>query len=319
MNLVEQIFEQAKGGSAQGESFYSAFAQGAQQAQRQQQLDMQKQQLAMEIAQAPLKQTLLQQDSDLKVLAVQNGLQQRQNYINATSAFTNLSDQVTANLEDGSLNEAVLAFTKGGLSNNVLLTDPRYVALGKQLDLMQREADLAEYRKGVVEARTSSFTPTVTTVTDPTTGKKYPVVQTGPHQSQVLDPEKDALTRKAQELRAAELQQHLPETAKAELRSTYKQIDRLQESLDALPEMSGMIWNRQPNPKRIELQKRIDALKEKAASLARPAAPAAAPASATPPTAPSSLRLGSVVVQGGKRYIYQGGDPKDPSSYVEAR
>lgn len=269
MNLVEQIFAQAQAGAANGAGFGQFLAEGVAQGQRQQQIDVQKQQLALEIAQAPLKQTLLQQDADMNAAKLELFLQQRADTTKATQAFAGLASRVSPLLDDGQIDEAQNALMEEGANNAFLLTDPRFKAL---YDFTTRAQDA---KLALIRARGDAFEPQLTTLTDPKTGKEYPVIRTGPHVSQVLDPEKDALKRRDQELRAQQLQQKLSDTAKAELHSLYKQIDAKQEKLEALPEKSGMIWNRVPNPKRAELQAEIDALKEKAHGLAGSGASAA--------------------------------------------
>lgn len=141
MNLVDQIFEQAKAGSAQGQGFGQFFAEGVSAGQRQQQINQQQQQLAMEIAQAPLKQTLLQQDSDIKALSIEQLLKKRNDDIQNTKAFMGLQDVVNSRLEEGDLPEAINAFTQINTETPDLWVDPRSQALGKQLDAMQKEAD----------------------------------------------------------------------------------------------------------------------------------------------------------------------------------
>lgn len=315
MNLIDQVFAQQSSGSAEGQGFGQFFVAGLQAGQHQQQIDIAKQQLAMEIGQARLKQTLLQQDAAMNQAKLELFLQGREDTAKATQAFAGLAAQVSPLLEDGQIDEAQNLLMREGAANAFLLTDPRFKNL---YDFTTKAQDA---KLELLRARGSEYTPKLVTVTDAKTGKEYPVIQTGPHVSQVVDPAKDDLKKRDQELRLMQLQQKLPEAAKAELKSLYKEIDRKKEQLDALPEMSGMIWNRQPNPKRAALQKEIDDLRVKANQLsqvpAAGAAPSAPSAAATPSPALSNLRLGSIVIQNGKRYAYIGGDPNDPNSYAE--
>ena len=126
---------------------------GAQLAQSQQRINLEKQQLAAELAQLPLKQTLMQQKATLQGLTIEDKLRDQQNYLDGTTSFVNLKATVSPLLASGKLDDAITFTTQAGLDNNFLLTDPRYKSLTSQLDSMKREADIQEYRKGMIEAR----------------------------------------------------------------------------------------------------------------------------------------------------------------------
>jgi hypothetical protein len=151
-SLVEQIMLQSQAGSANGAGFGDYFFKGKQLSQQQQQIDMQKQELAANLAMMPLKQTLMQQDAKLNEFQLQDRLQSRQNYLDSTGAFTNLTARLSPLLNEGKLEEAQKEAVSAGLSNSFLLTDPRYKSLTGQLDSMRKEADLAQYRMMQAEA-----------------------------------------------------------------------------------------------------------------------------------------------------------------------
>jgi len=136
---------------AQSRLGFASLAQRAQEFEQQQAIEKQK--LGMELAQVPLRNTLLQQQAQENALKIELGLKAKQDDIEATGAFTGLADRVSPMLKTGKLDDALATYADAGLNNNVLLTDPRYQNLGKQLDAMRKEADLAIYRKGSVEAR----------------------------------------------------------------------------------------------------------------------------------------------------------------------
>lgn len=131
MSLIDQIFEQSKLGTAPDPSA-NPFVSGVALGQHQQQINM-------ELAQLPLKQTLLQQDAQLNSLRLEQGLKARQDDIEATAAWGGLSGAVNDRLKEGDLGGAITAYTKGNSEFPALWVDPRSQALGKQLDAMQRQ------------------------------------------------------------------------------------------------------------------------------------------------------------------------------------
>lgn len=294
MNLVDQIFEQAKLGTAVDPSA-NPFATGVQLGQHQQQIDAQKRQLALEVAQAPLKQTLLAQDAAMNEAKLQMFLQGREDTAKATQAFAGLASAVSPLLEAGEIDKAQNALMEAGANNAFLLNDPRFKSL-YDFTTKAQDAKLA-----LLRARSESFTPKLVTLTDEATGKPITVVQTGPHVSQIADLNKSAMEKKALELRQQRLEKELAPSAKAELRDIYDQIKSKREKLDALPEMSGMVWNRVANPKRAALQTEIDALREKAKQLEAP------PPAAAAPSASKSFEVGKTYTDAqGNKAIYRG-------------
>lgn len=98
-SLVDQILAQSQAGSAGGEHLASSFATGIQLGQRQQQINLEKQQLAVELAQLPLKQTLMQQSAEMNKLKLTEALETRDLQIKNESALReayNLAGQALA-------------------------------------------------------------------------------------------------------------------------------------------------------------------------------------------------------------------------------
>lgn len=91
-------------GVAAGTQIANARAQRTGLAQRamefQQQMEIQKQQFAQELAQAPLKQTLLQQNAQMNALKLEAGLRDQQNLIDTESDFAGLANAVTHAMQE---------------------------------------------------------------------------------------------------------------------------------------------------------------------------------------------------------------------------
>lgn len=180
MNLVEQIFAQAQAGSANGAGFGQFFAEGVSQGQRQQQIDVQKQQLALEIAQAPLKQTLLQQDAQMNALRIQNGLEARQHELEATQAYTGLAAQVSPLLKSGQIDKAQELIGAAVSENGYLAIDGRTKALFDMTTKMQDAKIAVIQAKGAASAKDFTGFPLYKTVKDDQ-GNDMQVMQKGPN------------------------------------------------------------------------------------------------------------------------------------------
>lgn len=175
-SLVEQIFMQAQAGSAQGQGFSDYFAQGAQLGQRRQQLDMQKQQLAAELAQLPLKQTLLRQDAEMNAIRIQDVLEQRQRRIGNEVQLMDLNKNVARSFtEAGGPEDAQVMLFESLKNNPNLISDPRFIELRKMVDTS------LEAKKALIEARNQRAGMEglggVTIVTDPLTKEQKTYVR----------------------------------------------------------------------------------------------------------------------------------------------
>lgn len=268
MNLIDQIFAQQSSGSAEGQGFGQFFAEGVAQGQRQQQLDMRKRELAMEIAQEPFKKALLVQGAALKQAQAQTLLHDREAEVNAGLAFAELRGKIDPLLASGKIDEAQNILISEGAKNAFLLGDPkgRLKAL-YDFTVRSQDAKLALLK----EKNNGTFTPKLVTLTDEE-GNKVPVVQTGPHVSQVVDVTKAERDRKALELREKHLKQDLPLAVKEEVKSLYKQIDRKREQLDGIaPKTWTWAHPRTPidNPKRTAIEDEIKAMRERIDLLTR--------------------------------------------------
>lgn len=175
-SLVEQIFMQAQAGSANGASMIEPFAQGMQMGQRQQQIDLQKQQVAAELAQLPLKQTLLQQDSAMNALKIESFLEDRQDRLRNESSLLELNKLVARSFTEADGPETAQQMLFESLTKNPrLISDPRFVELRKMVDTS------LEAKKMLIEERNKRAgiegLGGVTIVTDPLTGKKSTYVR----------------------------------------------------------------------------------------------------------------------------------------------
>lgn len=187
-SLVEQIFMQANAGSANGASLIEPFAQGMQFGQRQQQIDMQKQQLAAELAQLPLKQTLLQQDAEMNALKIQSVLEGRQDRLINESELLQLNKNVARAFTDaGGPEDAQQMLFESLTRNPRLISDPRFMELRKMVDTsLAAKLQLAEVR---ASARGSDYTPGFGVDVNPLTGEPQAYFRTGAGSAQlVTDP-----------------------------------------------------------------------------------------------------------------------------------
>src|SRR5512146_3207575 len=118
MNLVEQIFAQAQiGGHAPSGN---PFAEGVQLGQNQQRINLANRQFTQELAQWQIKQTMLQQEQKMNALKLEKGMQERQDYVDSTEQFTNLSNTISPLLKAGKLDEAHNLILSAGLDNSFL-------------------------------------------------------------------------------------------------------------------------------------------------------------------------------------------------------
>jgi len=151
MNLVDQIFAQANLGTAPDPNA-NPFATGVQLGQNQQRINLAKQQLAQELAMQPLKQTLMQQESEMNAFKLQDYLQQRQNRLDITGNWTWINAEVNDQLAKGDVQAAQQAYLQAGAQDARLFEDQRYVTLGKRLDTIMEQQTNAQYKAALGEA-----------------------------------------------------------------------------------------------------------------------------------------------------------------------
>lgn len=169
---------------AQSRLGFASLAQRAQEFQQEQ--SMRERQLGMQIAQEPLKQTLMQQEADLNAAHLATVLQQRQDTISATKAFSGLAGQVSPLLAEGKIDAAQAAILAAGSSNAFLLNDPRYKNL-YEFTTKAQEAKL-ELQKN------RNITPMVIPLTDDrgqtvldAAGNPMTYLQKGPGSGEILN------------------------------------------------------------------------------------------------------------------------------------
>lgn len=155
MNLVEQIFEQAKLGTAVDPNA-NPFATGVQLGQGQQRIDLEKRRLAEELARAPLERTLLQQKAEAQALEIESGLAANQQRIEGMRAFNNLDKAVGMALSEATPIDALAIATKAGTRDRALFSYAPYQAMVKQLESLAAEASRAQYYLDTAAARQTS-------------------------------------------------------------------------------------------------------------------------------------------------------------------
>lgn len=313
MSLVDQIFEQARVGTHLPVS--NAFMQGVQAGQRQQQIDAQKQELAMQLAQMPLQRTLLQQHADMNALAIEKGLRDNQEAIEGHSLLSQYSQAMQgANLLP--LESGLRVHSQFGLDHPAILNTPEYKAAGKQLDDRVAQASLEEWRLATAQAREIQAAAATTRAEAYKIKSEYEakgkadslpkLVQVGGRDYIVNSKTGHFEPADKTESKSAFISKHLLNFAK----------DNLVDPKEAAAKLGELYDNM------------IAPLGRSAVPTAPGAAPAAPPTTAVPPPATAAplkpldlktLKLGQRVIQRGVAYIYRGGDPMDPDSYVPER
>lgn len=175
MSLVDQIFEQAKLGTAPDPSA-NPFAGGLALGLQQQHLDQQKQQLAMEIAQAPLKQTLLQQDAALKAAQTENLLHDRQVAVETQQQLAGLAGQVSKALSEATPEDAAPHFFDAVAKTPRIAENPYFQKLWTDVQTsVNAKLELEKLKEA-----DKGFTPTAVTVPSATPGEPpYTAIRTG--------------------------------------------------------------------------------------------------------------------------------------------
>lgn len=124
--------------------------------------------------------------------------------------------------------------------------------------------------------------------------------------------------RKSAEVRK---EKSLDAATKMEISNIGAQIRTLQKAHDAIESETGAVKEHPNQLKRMRINAQIAGLKEQARVLSGGAATTTAPPENAPGPAKQGepLKLGTKIKQGGKTYVYQGGDVNDPASYVEEK
>lgn len=176
MALVDQIFEQAKLGTAPDPSA-NPFALGLQLGQHQQQIDQQKQQLAMELAQLPLKQTLLQQDAAYKAAQTEQLLHNQQTVVQTQEQLAGLAGAVSKALTEATPEDAAPLFFDAVQKTPRIAENPYFQKLWQ--DVQASVNAKAELQK----LKANEFTaPYAVEVPSPKTGEPpFTAIRTGPN------------------------------------------------------------------------------------------------------------------------------------------
>lgn len=177
MSLVDQIFEQAKLGTAPNPDA-NPFAGGLQLGLQQQHLNQQAQELAMEIAQAPLKQTLLQQDAAYKQAETEKLLYDRQTVVGTQQELAGLAGIVSQVFSEATPEDAAPYFFKAVQKNPRIAENPAFQRLWQDVQTsVNAKAQLKE-----LELKGKDFTPQAVSVPSPVAGEPpFIAVRTGPN------------------------------------------------------------------------------------------------------------------------------------------
>lgn len=317
MSLVDQIFEQAKLGTAQDPSA-NPFATGVQLGQNQQRINQAQQQLAMDLAQAPLQQTLLQQRAQMNALSIEKGLRDNQEEIEGHSLVAQYSKAMQgANLLP--LETGVRVHSQFGLDHPAILTNPEYVAAGKQLDERVKQAGLEEARLITAKAREEAAAAASTRAEALRMKAEYETKAKADALPRIVDmggipyvynPGTKKLERlEKTESKASFVEKHALNYSKDNMVSPKEAAELLGKLYDEqIAPLTKSSTNAVVNP----------AMKSAAPSGAS-TTPVPSAALPTKPVSAANLKLGTKVVQNGVSYIYRGGDPMDPDSYVPAK
>lgn len=176
MNLVDQIFEQAKLGTAQNPDA-NPFATGVQLGQAQQRINQQQQQLAMELAQAPLRNALLQQDAALKQAQTEGMLHDRETVVQTQQQLSGLAGLVSKALTESTPEAANPFFFDAVQKTPRIAENPYFQKLWQdvQTSLTAKE-ELQRLRQNQFAG------PQAVLVPSPVKGEPpYTAIQTGPN------------------------------------------------------------------------------------------------------------------------------------------
>lgn len=150
MSLVDQIFEQTKLGTAPDPSA-NPFATGVQLGQNQQRINQAQQQLAMELAQAPLKQTLMQQDAAYKAAQTEQLLHLNQVKVNTAESLAGLAGLVSKAWTESTPDAAIPFFYDALQKNPTLAENPGFQELWKNNETAMHAKALSEHYQAMTQ------------------------------------------------------------------------------------------------------------------------------------------------------------------------
>lgn len=137
MSLIDQIFEQSKLGTAQDPSA-NPFAGGVALGQHQQQINM-------ELATLPLKQTLMQQDAQLNSAKIEQVLSSRQAEIDTEEQLAGLAGRVQHAFTEASPTDAIPFLFEALQKTPRLAENPHFHQLWKDTQTSIQAATLAKH------------------------------------------------------------------------------------------------------------------------------------------------------------------------------
>ena len=171
MSLVDQIFQQAQAGSAEGQGFGQFFTQGVALGQRQQELNM-------ELAQLPLKQTLLQQEAALSAAKTEGMLYDRQTVVQTQQQLAGLAGIVSKALTEATPEDASPYFFDAIQKTPRIAENPYFQKLWQDVQTSSN----AKMQLEQLKQENKAFTPRAVTVPSATPGEPpYTAIQTGPN------------------------------------------------------------------------------------------------------------------------------------------
>lgn len=188
MNLVDQIFEQAKLGTAPDVNA-NPFLEGRRVGIAQQHADIAKQQLAMEMAQLPLHMTIQQQNADMNALKIQDGLRARQNLIDTETAFSGLADTVHHAMTDAAPVDVNPFFFEAVAKHPRLAETERFQTLWKDYNTSLNAKLALQEAKNAAKAQ--EFTPGFGTAVNPITGQPEAYWRQSPNNAPLVKPDKE--------------------------------------------------------------------------------------------------------------------------------
>jgi hypothetical protein len=258
-------------------------------------------QLAMQIARAPLENTLLQQHGELNALSIQSGLLANQRAIDGHSLLTDYA-KVMQGANFLPLESGIRVHSQFGLNNPAILNTPEYKEAGKQLDERVKQASIEEYRLTLADAA-QARAEALKAKTD------YELKAKGDVLPRVIDIGGVPYMYNPGTKKSERLDKTESKSAFIEKRTLQYAKDNMIEP-KAAAEQLGKLYDEQIAPLT------AGASRGAAAAPAATAQPQARPA-ASAPAQRQPLKLGQTVWHNGKPYIYRGGPDSDPSSFVE--
>lgn len=182
MSLVDQIFQQAQAGSAEGQGFGQFFTQGVALGQRQQELNM-------ELAQLPLRQTLLQQDAALKSAQTEQILNARQNEIATQDSLAKLSGLAGKAMTEATAEDVAPLFLDALSRSPDLIRNQYFHKLWQDTQTsINAKVALQEAKNEGKKASANLPAGTFGTQVNPLTGKPEAIFYQSPNSAQLVKP-----------------------------------------------------------------------------------------------------------------------------------